>query len=123
MNRVTTNNNHGSKKEAINMKFEAINMKFSERNFLRGLRTIPNWRRDWIRKDLDPQEYNKIFNFYKVLYEAAMAHPDWDSDGEQAFCVDEYSPQRTPKKLLAWYRAKRGTAQILKINEATKLKS
>lgn len=83
-------------------------MKFSERKHLRDCDTIPNWRIDWIWKDLDPQEYNQIFNFYKELYEAAMAHPDWASDGEQAFCVDEYSPHNTAKKLLKWYRARRG---------------
>jgi hypothetical protein len=86
-------------------------MKFSEKKNLRGLDTIPNWRREFFRTDLDPLEVDKFYKFYKELYEAAMAHPDWDSDGERAFCWNPGSPQRTPKKLLAWYRATRDDAK------------
>lgn len=82
-------------------------MKFSEKKILRDCNTIYNWRRESLRTDLDPLYADKLYGLLKEMYEAAMAHPDWVSDGERAFCVKSRSRQKTPKKLLRWYRARR----------------
>jgi len=83
-------------------------MKFSEMEILRCCETIPHWRIKWLRTDLDPLYADKVYALLKECYEAAMAHPDWVSDGERAFCVNSRSRQKTAEKLLAWYRAARG---------------
>lgn len=83
-------------------------MKFSEKKILRDCESIFKWRRECFRTDLDPLYADEVYELFKECCEAAMAHPDWDSDGERAFCVNPRSHQKTPKKLLRWYRARRG---------------
>lgn len=85
-------------------------MKFSEKKELRRITEIPYWPRSCFRSDMDPREADKIYEFCRELYEAAMAHPDWGSNGDKAFCLDDQSPQNTAKKLRKWFRAKRRAA-------------
>jgi hypothetical protein len=82
-----------------------------EKKRLRNLDAITRYSRAQLSTALDPQYADEIYKLYNECYEAAMAHPDWDSDGEVAFCVDSCSRQKTAEKLLAWYRARRDDAK------------
>ena len=41
---------------------------------------------------------------YEEYYEAAEAHPDWTHDGDRLTCLNPFTRQDTPEKLLRWYR-------------------
>jgi hypothetical protein len=72
--------------------------------------------RNLLPTDMNPELREAVCALSDECAEAVEAHPDWDEDCGTAFCLETDScPQNSARRLLVWWRLKRGVQAVSNI--------